>query len=125
MKAEVEISNNQIAGLLVTAFEGGTNYWARIYCDTTDAPFPSDMNADDWKAFRHAWAPLAEGGSILVHDEVEDNGKPLKLDLAAIKRGLPLFLATPHGADFLSESYDATTGDVFVQYCLFGDVIYG
>jgi len=30
-----------------------------------------------------------------------------------------------HFADFLKEDYDETTGDVFLQCCLFGEVIYG
>jgi hypothetical protein len=30
-----------------------------------------------------------------------------------------------HIADILSENDDATTGDVFLQLCLFGDVVYG
>ena len=39
---------------------------------------------------------------------------------------LLLFVETPrHLADFMSESDDASTGDVFLQLCIFGSVVYG
>jgi hypothetical protein len=51
------------------------------------------------------------------------------LDRAAIERGKEL-LATDeryshHYADVLNENDDADTGDVFLQLCLFGEVVYG
>jgi pimeloyl-ACP methyl ester carboxylesterase len=34
-------------------------------------------------------------------------------------------VAPEHWADFLTENEDAETGDVFVQLCLLGEVVYG
>ena len=44
-----------------------------------------------------------------------------------IKRGLTVMAKKErkHFVDFLNEDYDETTADVFLQCCLFGEVIYG
>ena len=49
------------------------------------------------------------------------------LNMKKIKRGLTAMAKKEpsHFADFLKENYDETTGDVFLQCCLFGEVIYG
>ena len=49
------------------------------------------------------------------------------MDLKSISEGLNV-MATHcprHLADFLNEESDAATADVFLQCCLFGDLIYG
>ena len=47
------------------------------------------------------------------------------LDRAKIAAGLALLAETPHWGDFMDESEDSTTGDVFLQLCLFGEVVFG
>jgi len=90
-----QISHQRVSDLLCSAFESGSNYWI------------SDAYA-------------------LGEDEIP---KKRKLSYATIKRGLRLLSTTPayaqHWADFLSENDDATTGDVFLQLCLYGEVVYG
>jgi len=50
-----------------------------------------------------------------------------KLDLDACKRGLQVMAEEypRHFADFMSENEDAETADVWLQCCLFGEVVYG
>lgn len=71
------------------------------------------------------------------HDEPEDEGKhPFmpktarteRLDRESIARGLQKFaqgVNAQHFGNWMSEQDDAITGDVFLQLCLFGEVIYG
>lgn len=122
VKSETNIPTEMICGLLCTAFEGGVNYWAQIQ-DIKPGTFPAELCEKEWKEFRHTWAPLSEGGSIQILDMEE--GDTHTLNLESIQKGLALFLATRHGIDFLTGKDDATTGDVFIQYCLFGEEIYG
>ena len=42
-----------------------------------------------------------------------------------IAAGLALLADTVHWVDFMDENEDGTTGDVFLQLCLFGDVVFG
>ena len=45
----------------------------------------------------------------------------------AIEQGIQLLERLYPGlfADFIKENEDATTGDIFLQLCLYGEVIYG
>jgi hypothetical protein len=42
-----------------------------------------------------------------------------------IDEATAIFLAPRHFADVLNENDDAGTGDVFLQCCLFGEIIFG
>jgi hypothetical protein len=73
---------------------------------------------------------LNEGGSLkletLFKDEVNGQ-KSWTLNLRSIKKGLEVFASKypRHFADFVSENDDASTGDVFLQCCLFGELVFG
>lgn len=96
-----------IKGLLDSASHG-SSYWAssglEYECETEKALTPT--------------------GSKLYDHEGEQN---LVLTLGKIKKGLRIFAKEhpSHFSDFLRENYDMTTGDMFLQCCLFGEVIYG
>jgi len=73
---------------------------------------------------------LKEQGVIIEDQEGSDkdgNPKTHVLNLTKIKKGLTVMAKKErkHFADFLNGDYDQTTGDVFLQCCLFGEVIYG
>mgnify|MGYP001581140220 CR=1 FL=1 len=61
-----------------------------------------------------------EGGDDL-------NPKIYNLNIRKIKRGLTAMAKKEpkHFADFIKEDDDQITADVFLQCCLFGEVIYG
>jgi hypothetical protein len=121
LNLNVPVSMERVKDLLCCAFEGGSNYW----CDTIDrmggitreqAPYRQDV-------------PFVEGGWLEIIEGEEDCGKArvIRLDLDAIKKGLAVFAEKypDHFADFIAENDDATTGDVFLQCCCFGEAIYG
>jgi hypothetical protein len=70
--------------------------------------------------------PLNDGGSLaLAREGLRSDGR--RLDLKSIGDGLNV-MATRyprHFADFLGEAADALTADVFLQCCLFGELISG
>jgi|SRR6185369_4028355 len=127
----------RIRGLLCSAFEGGSNYWYRI----EKANFPEGRSAADYKEggdgqdgkwYWH-WSqlvPTHEGGSLIVTNSFGDEiggKKQWTLDLDAIKRGLQIMAEKypRHYGNFIAENDDADTGDVFLQCCLFGELVYG
>jgi hypothetical protein len=128
MKVEQEIPSTRIADLLSCAFEGGTGYWCRIvgYRAPTD---PRSVWGKE-KIYPPADYPLA-GGAVLceVTDEGDDPERaPLVLNMAAIKRGLARMAnmqPSRHWAAFMAGDEDAETGDVFLQLCLLGEIVYG
>lgn len=133
----LQISMQRIAATLCSGLEGGINYWAMI----GDYVEPKAIwhGKGDADTFPHIDYPLSKGGSIMVYDRLseidpdfdgddeEDNMPKHCLDLAAIMRGLEVMArVNPYQfSRMLMADGDATTGDVFVQCCIFGEEIYG
>ena len=118
------IPRSQVAELLAIILSAGPNTSYRIV-DSQRPPtfgFRSDPNF----IFRELDHALNEGGSLaIVRRGQTSDGR--RLDLESIGDGLNM-MATHyprHFADFLNEAADAITADVFLQCCLFGELIYG
>lgn len=120
----IEIPIKRIAELLSSAFEGGVGYWCRII--KYIKPETPRSVIDNERIYKHTDYPLTGGAVVCVETEIEDPHE-LVLDGAAIERGIKLMQEKypRHFNDFLMENEDATTGDVFVQMCLLGELIYG
>jgi len=122
------ITDYQAADLLVTAIEGGSNYWYDIIDmqvpDVLATPWGKDVYTPNYIAY-----PFSAGGAIIITDrELErDEQKKFTLDRQAIERGKKLIeTGDPQIlSDVITENSDAETGDIFLQLCLFGEVIYG
>lgn len=119
----------RIGDLIVSAFEGGSNYWMEI--SKTKKPqsfsflYDADLGGEEPKIYWPVDYPL-NGGSVTISD-AEGEMPDSVLDLESIKRGLQA-MATEcprHWQTFLAENDDAETADVFLQCCLYGEIIYG
>lgn len=133
------VSNKDIAGLLSTAFESGVGYW----CVITDIIAPPDPtvwldrkdNGDlepEGRLYRRYDYPVTPGGAVIIADaqEYEDDpaeAKTYRIDRESITRGLAVMQQKypKQFSDFVTQNYDAITGDVFIQCCAFGEIIYG
>lgn len=118
------IPTERVQDLLCNALEGGSNYWYEIM--SFNYPNGQDKKSLNIE-FQHIELPFFEGGSLTIRDNEEAHKGDLILDLKAIEEGLQIMVAKEirHFADFISENDDAITGDVFLQCCLFKEVIYG
>lgn len=133
MNIALDITDETLRNILCCAFEGGANYWI----DSIDAVLASGISLDDFdkggerQPKGHYWhwsqlVPLTEGCAVVITVQ-DEPGKTFRLDRDAIQKGLKV-MATKcpkHFGDLLAENEDATTGDVFVQCCIFGEVVYG
>lgn len=127
-----DISRERVGDLLCSAFEGGSNYWYRI--EEFKAPTTFQYRCvPDGGVYRHIDYPLNPDGFLVISDyhgiDEGETPKKRKLNFATIKRGLRLMSQSTeyahHWRDFLAEDDDAITADVFLQFCLFGEVVYG
>ena len=116
VKTTVEVSKEIIDCMLCCAFEGGSNYWARS----------PDNNAKEVGAEYAFQAPLFDKGYFIIQD-MEDEDKEYKVTKAVLEKGLQIMAKDyeRHFKDAVNENDDAITGDVFLQCCVFGEVIYG
>lgn len=129
ISVKVPVTKERIANLLCCAFEGGSNYW--YWIDKFIKPPILEWQNDPEQVFQHIDYPLNKGGALIISDKEDDSPakskKTYRLDLESITKGLQVMAdkCPRHFADMVSEDFDATTGDVLLQCCLFGEVIYG
>lgn len=111
----VQIDVQRLRDLLVSAVEGGSNYWARFKAlersDDLDylkvEVFEVESHKDDGPGVRRTVTPeeLVEGLKLLAQG--------------------PFPAARQHLTNFLEENDDAETADVVLQLTVFGELIYG
>ena len=146
IEVTTSISIDRVREMLITGFESGS-YSSFVIdgYDTNDKEVALDPETGwphkDYPGYAY-WATV-EGCAVIVQDEYEleeyeyevtlpghdDAAEPpkLRLDLAAIKKGLQV-MATKYPDQFndiVSENDDTITGDVFIQCCLLGEAVYG
>jgi hypothetical protein len=126
----VNVTRRQVAYALCSAFEGGSNYWYRIEDFIKPPKVEFQMSKD--RVYRHTDYALNPGGALAVSDYKGVDGDKMsmtvrRLDLDTIKKGLELMAKEHprHFGDLVSEGGDACTGDVLLQCCLFGKLVYG
>lgn len=122
--AKVNVPWSNITNAIVGALEGGSSYWLREieYADT-----PDGLTEKPFYAETEFWT---KGGRIIFkYDDPEDDECRAETTIgqAELLVGLEMMaVGTPsHFGDLVSENDDAITHDTFIQYVLFGDVIYG
>jgi hypothetical protein len=120
IKVPMVFSEQMVKTLLITAFEGGSNYWVRSG-DVTKPVKGAEFLQD------HAFG----GEILLIVDDPRGDEETVErlLNADVLERGLMEFASNPryrrHYFNWLKEEDDAETGDVFLQVCLFGEVIFG
>lgn len=127
-KMELVFEKRRVADLLISAFEGGSNYWYTIE-EFVEPPVIEKHTGLDG-VFRHADYPLTEGGAVIVSDRKENTPETMRkvrLDWLRIQEGLAIMARKypRHFGHWMSEDDDADTGDVFLQCCCFGELVYG
>ena len=119
IKVEIEVTDEQIDDLLTSAFEGGSNYWYTI--DNIKTPFRG--------AAGEAWRKTNEGILVIDKEAESDDDEVLGdyLNRQKVKKGLQLMAEKypTHWNNFINDNGDADTGDIFLQLCLFGSVVFG
>lgn len=132
VKTVVSITAQQLSNQLITAFEGGIGYWCciinNIYLDKNQAINEAKaLGIDIVPAY--GVLPIIETGGLLLCDaeEVTDPSEYWLLDCAAIQRGLNVMADKDPDRlrEIIDETGDAETADCFIQYCLFGELVYG
>lgn len=110
------VTAEEVDNVLVAAFEGGINYW----CDKAR---PKDNN---FKGAELASGVVSRGGTVLLYYNDGTDCVTAILDLLAVRRGIPLLLAKA-GMTWREwyENHDAGAADCFVQYAVFGELVYG
>lgn len=123
-----KVSPRRIADLMVSAIEGGSNYWLRgggIYLESPGDVAPDDTHDGPWYDNPRRY----EDPDLCLKVVEDDDGAETDhlVRQADITRGLQLMAekSPDHFADIINENDDAITADVFLQYVTFGEIVYG
>lgn len=109
------VKASRLVDLLCCALEGGSNYW----CDYSAEYSRVDSEICALYDVMHDNYLLTVKDTFTGKEYSVTLGR-MKLGLADMARKFP-----KHSSNFINENEDAETGDVFLQCCIFGDLIYG
>lgn len=123
VQTTIEVSLSQVQNLLISALEGGSNYW----CQIAGYQYAEGKKANAYE-FRHVEV-VFDGGKILLN-EFGDEGDTIQqfvVGLDELKEGIRRMARddTYHWKNIVEENDDAETGDVFLQMTLFDEIRYG
>lgn len=115
----IPISNRQIADQIITALEGGINYW----CRTAAIIMPDGSQISNVQLDKNP--DILETATIKILED--DNEKWHTLTKADFQAGLQLMATkfSQHFSDVVNDSGDADTADVFMQLVALKSLIYG
>jgi len=126
--------HKRLQGLLVSALEGGSNYWYRgADCDLAPGIEYSDLQpsgkfADPDDYFHPLQiAPFVPGCSISFLTHEDDDTTRHSIDATKLAAALKLMhdKYPHHYANVITDNDDAETGDVLLQLAAFGELVYG
>lgn len=113
------ISGDRLNSMLVSAFEGGSNYWAKSIEIVTPPTKPCKFGSD---------IPFFGGALKVIPFEYDVDADKIKLvTMDTLREGLAILSEKypHHAADIVNDNPDAGTGDALLQCAIFGDLIYG
>lgn len=120
----------RVSDVLCSAIEGGSNYWYEYVGEVEPKTWEFDSELVPGLPagvhYLHDY-PLNPGGALLLGDMEDSDHGTMRLDSEAVQKGLVVMAEKypKHFANILTEDDDAETGDVLLQCCLFGGIIYG
>jgi hypothetical protein len=115
------MKKEQMQNLLIGALEGGSNYWYEIKEFRNRKPKQEEPYLPSYIT-----TPFSRDGALIICDNDSYEGDKV-LDLKALKNGAKIMEEKypSHYADVLKENDDSTTADVYLQCCLYGEIIFG
>lgn len=123
----VSINYEMFEGWIVTALEGGSNYWCDIPKESFDSKLMEAYKDDNISlSVLLAIFIWKERQTIAIFDAIS-NEEIGKISMKSVKKALEI-ICENHGEVFdslLAETYDADDADVFFQYATLGELTFG
>ena len=117
----IELTEEDIADLIIDGIESGITYWACLHNDTDEFKYQYEMNKDI-STSEIAANIILNGGSVEITDVEEDEEPNYDLDLDGI-----IYAINEYDKEFGFDidKYDAETCDWIIQKAIFDDIIFG
>lgn len=116
-KSEITLTQQDIDDIMVTALEGGINYWCR------EAEVMEEKRCGSW-----GHEQIARGGVLILHDAESSN--EWELTLERFLNGVKLYFEQGNHVQVDAGRIDAgkidsTDADCIIQLALFGEIVFG
>ena len=114
---EVNLTQQDIDDIMVSALEGGINYWCR------EAEVVEEKRCGDW-----GHVQIARGGSLILHDA--ESSDKWELTLEKFLNGVKLYFEDGCHVNVEDNridtgDMDANDADCIIQLAIFGEVVFG
>lgn len=118
----MELTNENREDLLITALEGGSNYWYLLGCLTMTEMYRKPGESTAERIFRAAM----KDEKIPVFDLESPHTKLGVISRERFIEGEKLMQKEQpkHYEDIVSDSWDASTADVWLQYVVMGELVF-
>lgn len=121
----IELTDDDIEDIMVTALEGGIGYWSCF--DNTTKDFDEQAKlCDEHEPVSIIATKMLLNGKSLIFEDVESPDR-WKLTLDKLKKGIVQYCKERGNIrTALDEGmYDADESDCTIQYALFGEIVFG
>jgi hypothetical protein len=125
INVELEIKDQFIVDLVITALEGGISYWACLVNEGEHFDnFYENNNGVSTSEF--VANLLLSGNSVFFFDTdmQSDEGEHWKLNLPMLLNGIEMYAKENKDINFM-ENLDSNVADSIFQYAMFNEVVYG
>ena len=125
VKLSLEISDSEIDDLMVTALEGGINYWCGSATIKRNAD-GSIEGVDPESEVKYASDVISQGGTLILED-VEEPEEKWELNKEKFLEGLASAIewAEVGSVESFIDGHDADWIDVLIQNALFKTIVFG
>ena len=125
VELKIEVSEDLLADHIIGAIEGGIGYWAHKVREGDKGEIPKCSN--NYPYYCNVQHPNWELKIWDSTGNVDGTDNPYVLTKEKLKSGLKVMAQKypRHFRDFMDETGDCVTSDVYIQCCLFSEIIYG
>lgn len=112
--------------LFVTALEGGSTYWYYLSDESIDN-INNNTYPDRLPFTEKMWKYILDGNSIDIYDIESPDELLGSISLESIQKGEETMFncSLLHYTNAKEESWDADTADVWFQYAVMNDIVFG
>jgi hypothetical protein len=125
INVELELTDQEITDIVITALEGGIGYWACLVNEGKDFEnFYKDQRGISTSEF--VAGLLLSNKSVYFYDTESaiDEVEHWKLNLRSLLYGIELYVEKNKDINFM-ENLDSVVADNIFQYAMFNELIYG
>lgn len=124
----IDIDQQLEQDLIITAYEGGSSYWAVLTDETLEAIDAIVSRKSGLAPSERLYSALQVGKSFEVNDAEEPETVLGTISKESMAKAWSLITGEKYVhifKDIISENWDAISADVFFQLAVLGEVVYG